>query len=176
MGAVSGPSNGGSSAKAGPKAVSAVAVQANISMANELTKLDNIKEEGISAWIDEYRKARPGVVELQQQIDEWMSDFDRQQKQAKREREAKAAADGWTLVTAKGGRKKSTDANGVSVGAVSAAAVEHRAKKKEEAVVDFYRFQQREQRRNEILDLRQKFEEDKQKIAKLKAERKFRPY
>ena len=41
---------------------------------------------------------------------------------------------------------------------------------------DFYRFQKREKNRDAMLLLREQFEEDKRKVAKLKAARKFRPY
>ncbi|GBG91657.1 hypothetical protein CBR_g52693 [Chara braunii] len=47
---------------------------------------------------------------------------------------------------------------------------------KDKHLSDFYRFQQREAGRNELLELRQKFEEDRRKIAKLKAARRFKPY
>jgi ribosomal RNA-processing protein 7 len=42
-------------------------------------------------------------------------------------------------------------------------------------VDDFYRFQKREKSRDELLLLREQFELDKQKVAKLKAARKFKP-
>jgi ribosomal RNA-processing protein 7 len=98
--------------------------------------------------------------------------------QAKRDREAAAAEDGWTVVVNKGGRKKNTDESGISVGAVDVTAATERAKKKQrkEGILDFYRFQRREARRNEVLELQQKFEEDKKRIAKMKAARKFRPF
>eukprot|EP01112_Ceratiomyxa_fruticulosa_P004333 TRINITY_DN1482_c0_g1_i2.p1 TRINITY_DN1482_c0_g1~~TRINITY_DN1482_c0_g1_i2.p1 ORF type:complete len:196 (-),score=49.59 TRINITY_DN1482_c0_g1_i2:41-628(-) len=40
----------------------------------------------------------------------------------------------------------------------------------------FYKFQQRQRKENEILSLRKKFAEDKEKIAKLRESRKFKPY
>ncbi len=72
--------------------------------------------------------------------------------QAKRDREAAAAEDGWTVVVNKGGRKKNTDESGISVGAVDVTAATERAKKKQrkEGILDFYRFQRREARRNGI--------------------------
>ena len=41
---------------------------------------------------------------------------------------------------------------------------------------NFYRFQKRDQRRDELLDLRSKFEDDKRRIQELKASRRFKPY
>ena len=40
---------------------------------------------------------------------------------------------------------------------------------------NFYRFQQREEAQRKVLELRKKFEEDKQKVAAMKAARKFKP-
>lgn len=61
-------------------------------------------------------------------------------------------------------------------GVAGAAAAAQAAAKKDQTHSDFYRFQQREKRRSELLDLRQKFEEDKRRIAELKASRRFKPY
>jgi hypothetical protein len=161
--------------------------------------------------------------------------------QAKRDREAAEAEDGWTVVVAKTGRKKTTDETGLSVGAVALEAAEDRGnkkrKKKADAALDFYRFQRHEARRNgedcvlvssfilsvpfgftaqtiatftlvtkfgdmhfelrtvvchvscsnkpflirvrchaEVLELQERFQEDKKRIAALKAARKFRPF
>ena len=71
--------------------------------------------------------------------------------QAKRDREAAEAEDGWTVVVAKPGRKKTTDETGLSVGAVALEAAEtgnKKRKKKADAALDFYRFQRHEARRN----------------------------
>lgn len=71
--------------------------------------------------------------------------------QAKIEREAQAAEDGWTVVEQQKGRKKTTEAkSGIAVGSVSQAAVlDKLANKKIKNVgVDFYRFQKREAHRN----------------------------
>lgn len=74
------------------------------------------------------------------------------------------------------GRKKNAGEGGVTVGAVAAAAAGARAAKKRTIEhTDFYRFQQREKRRNELLELRERFEEDKRRLAELKAVRRFKP-
>jgi ribosomal RNA-processing protein 7 len=41
---------------------------------------------------------------------------------------------------------------------------------------NFYSFQQRQEKQNTLLRLREQFEEDKRKIAELKAQRKFKPF
>lgn len=49
-------------------------------------------------------------------------------------------------------------------------------KKKDLELKNFYRHQIREEKKDKLLELRQRFEEDKARIAKLKEARKFRPY
>jgi ribosomal RNA-processing protein 7 len=64
-------------------------------------------------------------------------------------------------------------------GGVALAAAEAMLAAQKEAkapVVDFYRFQRREQRRSELLDLRSKFEQDKKKVAEMRAGRNFKPF
>ena len=51
-----------------------------------------------------------------------------------------------------------------------------RRKKKKQHLQNFYAFQVKEDKLNRIQELRKKFEEDKKKIAKMKTERKFRPF
>ena len=41
---------------------------------------------------------------------------------------------------------------------------------------NFYRFQMREQKRNQLAELRKRFEEDKLQVAKMKEARKFKPF
>jgi hypothetical protein len=49
-------------------------------------------------------------------------------------------------------------------------------KKKSKELVDFYRFQFREKKRQQFASLRAQFEADKQKIAQRKALFRFKPY
>lgn len=60
-------------------------------------------------------------------------------------------------------------------GVAAAAAAEAGARAKPQAPVNFYRFQQRERRRDELFALREQFEADKRKIQELKAARRFKP-
>lgn len=71
--------------------------------------------------------------------------------QERKEREARAAEGGWTVVVHQKGRKKTTDAEtGITVGSVAQAAVlDNMARKKnKEVAIDFYRFQKREAQRS----------------------------
>jgi hypothetical protein len=51
-----------------------------------------------------------------------------------------------------------------------------RQPKKNLELKNFYRFQIRDEKMKQLDMLRKKFEEDKQKVAKMKESRKFRPF
>ncbi|KAG6719373.1 hypothetical protein I3842_03G002400 [Carya illinoinensis] len=135
--------------------------------------------KGMRKWITEYHQSRPGLMILQQKIDEFITSHEAQLEQERKEREAQAAEGGWTVVVHHKGRKKTTDAeSGTTVGSIAQAAVEDKMvkKKHKEVGLNFYRFQRREAQRNEIMMLQSKFEQDKKRIQQLRASRKFRPY
>ncbi|CAA3026823.1 ribosomal RNA-processing 7 homolog A [Olea europaea subsp. europaea] len=145
----------------------------------EMSSGDEDSSKGMKKWIMEYHQSRPGLKVLQERIDDFIAAHEAQEEQARREREAKAAEGGWTVVVHHKGRKKTSDAeSGTVVGSVSQAAVlDKLAKtKNKDAGPDFYRFQKREAHRNEIMMLQSKFEQDKKRIQQMRAERKFRPY
>lgn len=51
-----------------------------------------------------------------------------------------------------------------------------RKKKKQLELKNFYRFQIRQEKVEKLEELRQKFEEDKQRVAMMKESRKFKPF
>ncbi|MCE3052531.1 hypothetical protein HAX54_052837, partial [Datura stramonium] len=145
----------------------------------ELSSGDEDYSKGMRKWIADYYQNRPGLEVLQERIDEFITDYEVKKEQEKKAKEALAAEDGWTVVVHHKGRKKTMDSEtGIVVGSVSQAAVmDNMAKKKNKDVgLDFYRFQKREAKRNEIMVLQSKFEQDKKRIQQLRAARKFRPY
>lgn len=148
---------------------------------------DNVEEEnkedvplrGMKKWLLDYHSKRPGLKVLQQEIDDFIENHEAQAEKERKEREAASAAEGWTVVVHHKGRKKTVDSeSGIAMGSIGLAAAQaKKAKKKaKESAVTFYRFQRREARRNEIMELQNKFEEDKKRIAQMRAARKFRPY
>lgn len=81
--------------------------------------------------------------------------------------------DGFVTVTYSK-RKRGGDKGAVSQEA--AAKRQGRKKRKKYELVNFYSFQMREAKREQLAKLREKFEEDKARIEKMKASRKFRPF
>lgn len=140
---------------------------------------DDDCSNGMKKWIKEYHQSRPGLEVLQQRIDDFVTAYEEKQEEERKAKEALAADGGWTVVVHHKGRKKTTDSeSGIAVGSVAQVAVENKlAKKKHKEVgLDFYRFQKREAQRNEIMQLQDKFAEDKKRLQQLRAARKFRPY
>lgn len=86
--------------------------------------------------------------------------------------------DGWTVVTKRG--RKRTHGNMDSTVAATAMSQDRliELKKKHDQKsfkVDFYQFQRQENKRQKLLELQKKFEEDKKRIAKMRQGRKFNP-
>ncbi|KAL9226579.1 hypothetical protein vseg_002376 [Gypsophila vaccaria] len=145
----------------------------------QISSGDDDDSKGMKKWIKQYHERRPGIQVLQEKIDDFITAYEEKEEQAKREKEASLAEDGWTVVVhRKGGKKTADSESGIAVGAVAEAAVrEKMAKKKSKDVgLDFYRFQRKEANRSEIMKLQSKFEEDKKRIQQLRAARKFNPY
>ena len=144
--------------------------------------------------------ATPSREELQSAAAAFMQRFEADEAAriaAEEARHNQMDADGFVLVTRKKtGRSTTTDsATGATVnvatggmerhfsGAADADAADadaggsggRRKKKKVKEMQDFYHFQQHEKKRENLLKLRAQFEADKERIARMRAERKFKP-
>lgn len=146
---------------------------------DEIALVDEDCSRGMKKWLISYKESRPGLKILQHRIDEFVTAYEVQQEQERKEREARVAEEGWTVVVHHKGRKKTTDSEtGITVGSVAQAVVMDKVakRKRKEVALDFYRFQKREAQRNEVMMLQNKFEQDRKRIQQLRAARKFRPY
>jgi ribosomal RNA-processing protein 7 len=143
----------------------------------EAPPVDPAAKRGLAGWLAEHRGARPGLEVLQAEVDAWVAAHDAEAAEtAARLEEEAAGDDGWTVVGAKRGRRKTTDGEGTAVGGVAPAkAARAKLSAGPETHADFYRFQKRENQRAAVAELRKRFEEDKQRIAELRAARKFKP-
>ena len=111
-------------------------------------------------------------AKLEEMTNMFIDAFETREEQIRLARERKINEkdeDGFTLVSRKRQVRHATmDANEKK---------RRRKKKKKNAeLTNFYRFQIRESKRNQLAVLREEFEADKQRIERLKASRKFRPY
>ncbi|ORY98718.1 SSU rRNA processing protein [Syncephalastrum racemosum] len=120
---------------------------------------------GFARYLHKYDVCRP--TDMWAQVEKCYTKFDTHEYERERDVKDKAEQmddDGFTVVV----RKRAP----LAVEQTEAAL----PKKKKSELKDFYRFQFREKKQTELQDLRKKFEEDKEKIAKLKQARKFKPY
>ncbi|KAH9927077.1 ribosomal RNA-processing protein 7-domain-containing protein [Epithele typhae] len=151
---------------------------------------DAAAPRGLEHFTALYRAARPPLDVVRAHADSWVAAFEHAQAAARqggkyRMGEAVVDEDGFTLVT-RGGAYGKTLGGGVGVASkrfVAGVASDGdgdgkrgRRKKEKKEKEAFYAFQIHEKKRKDIIDLKRKFEEDKEKIEKLKQSRKFKPY
>ena len=131
-----------------------------------------VKQVGINSWVQEYRDERPEVEQLQTQVKRFMTKFDarRQQEENRvKKRRNVPDEDGWITVTGRNNKKvPKSKLSKIKLRKVS-------KKKKKNELLHFYKFQMREEKRDNILQLQKKFDEDKKKITAMKLQRKFKP-
>lgn len=120
-----------------------------------------------------YNKSIIDPLKLQKEVDIFMAEFDKREAAEKRGKKHQADdEEGWTVVTKKGrnpglSRKESVE---------NKLAEKLRKDEKRKNIQNFYTFQIRESKRDHIVQLREKFEEDKKKIEAFKKSRKFKPF
>ena len=156
---------------------------------NSLNKMDLSKEyfvntgddatvvTGVKKWNREYNRLWRNEKHISDEIDTFMKDYDKNVADMKQKNEEleEPDEDGWVTVTKKIDTKKSKPSSDISNKDTSKSKKNRRKKKKLE-LVNFYSHQIKEEKINKIQLLRKKFEQDKQKIAQMKTERKFRPF
>ncbi|XP_040918924.1 ribosomal RNA-processing protein 7 homolog A [Toxotes jaculatrix] len=133
---------------------------------------------GVQKWIQQYTESFIQPDKLQQIVNSFMEDYDKR-KEEEAERQRKEAEqqqedeDGWVKVTR---GHKGTKARPHSEAANQRTLQKEMRKKKRKELMNFYTWQHKNTQKEHIAELRKKFEEDKQRIALLRAQRKFRPY
>ncbi|KAJ3173785.1 Ribosomal RNA-processing protein 7 [Geranomyces variabilis] len=134
---------------------------------------------GLAKYLAGHYAARPTLATLAAETNSTLAAFEDAERAARAAIESARNvpdADGFvTVVRGRGRKGMNSDGQGASVTAARAEDLKKLKPKKKE-LVDFYRFQLRENKRNQLADLRRKFEDDKQKIAALRANRRFNPY
>uniref|UniRef100_A0A7S3XPT4 Ribosomal RNA-processing protein 7 C-terminal domain-containing protein n=1 Tax=Heterosigma akashiwo TaxID=2829 RepID=A0A7S3XPT4_HETAK len=139
---------------------------------------------GLEGIIHKYRSQRLSFEDIENNANIQMAAFEKMEEEEKLERERKRAnpvdADGFTLVTYKKQAAPQPADGGEGVGRSGkkrggAARGRTRNKKKTE-LTNFYRFQMREAKRDQLQELRRRFEEDKARVARLREGRRFKPF
>ena len=133
---------------------------------------------GLPLLLAQYRRQRPAVDALRDSADRFMAVFDAQEQARKKAQREAAQDDGWTLVTTKRGSRNSGGAAGSEEERAERLEQARRKEEKRRAAVaglSFYRFQGAEKKQTQLVELRRKFDEDKAKVAAMRANRRFKP-
>jgi len=142
--------------------------------------VDNEVPSGFAHYIALYNALRPPLDAVREHaytavaLYQYQRENTRQQSKYKKG-EAIVDEDGFTLVT-RGGAYGKTLGGGVGVASKKFAPGKRTRKKEDKEKDGFYAFQIHEKNRKDTLDLQAKFKQDQEKISKLRAERKFKPY
>ncbi|XP_037952096.1 ribosomal RNA-processing protein 7 homolog A-like [Teleopsis dalmanni] len=134
---------------------------------------ESLIETGLQLWHSQHEKKILNVEETQIEIDKYMVDYEQREKVANEAAKTSAAdADGWVTV-GKQGRNAGFEQKESVIDRIEQKVAKD---KKNKELTNFYTFQIRESKMKNIVNLRKKFEEDKQKIELLKKSRRFRPF
>ncbi|XP_038223592.1 ribosomal RNA-processing protein 7 homolog A [Zerene cesonia] len=145
----------------------------------KLTELQPLNSDGhtnfgIKKWFSEYNQNVMKPKDLKESIEKFMQNYDEKVKKELEEEKKLEQEDeeGWVTVTKRGKVQSFARTEKVENKIM---ANEEKSKKKKE-LKNFYTFQIRESKMKHIVSLRQKFEEDKRKIAQIKQSRRFKPF
>jgi len=133
---------------------------------------------GVKRWTREYNSKFVEEDKLMKDVTCYMEEYDKKVAEARLMDEGLSQPDeeGWVTVTKKQEKKPEKVKKSGEEESKKGRGKKNRRKKKKVELTNFYSHQIKEDKMNNIRALREKFEEDKQKIAKMKQERKFRPF
>lgn len=140
---------------------------------------------GLDKWCREYMAERPEVDGMEGAVERCVGQYDLRKVEEKKRRKRLSEPDqeGWITVVRKAPRlqvrrvgfPQPLQCVRVPFHPLQVARCSKKKRKKKE-VLNFYCFQQREAQRQQVADLRRRFEEDKRRVAAMKACRKFKPF
>ncbi|XP_034474645.1 ribosomal RNA-processing protein 7 homolog A [Drosophila innubila] len=135
---------------------------------------ESLIKTGMELWHDEYENNFIlDVAKTQAKIDAYMADYDKRERaELEAAKTSEADADGWVTV-GKEGRNAGFEQKESVIGRLENKLAKD---KKTKELKNFYTFQIRESKLQNIVELRKKYEEDKRKIELLKQSRRFRPF
>lgn len=133
------------------------------------------EENGSAYYITMNRERYLDQDELANKVDQYMEKFAKAEEKKLEEVRRLAQMvddDGFTMVV--GPKRRS--AGGIAAPKVGVEVQQKKKKKKTKEKTDFYRFQLRERKKNEMNDLLRRFQNDKKKVEELRQKKRFRPY
>uniref|UniRef100_A0A182VZG1 RRM domain-containing protein n=1 Tax=Anopheles minimus TaxID=112268 RepID=A0A182VZG1_9DIPT len=139
---------------------------------NSLHTEDSPLLTGVPKWTKAYQERIPDPTVLQQEIDEYMESYDKKiEEQKAKESNNAADADGWVTVSKKNSGVFSQKE--VVVKKLEKKLDNDRTTKE---LKNFYTFQIRESKKDDIISLRKKYDRDLKKMEQIKKAKRFKPY
>lgn len=135
----------------------------------------HLVKSGIHKWISDYEDSVLDPEALRMEVDAFMEAYDKKiaEEEAKaKEEEGVPDEEGWVKVTRRGRRPVLPRTEAASLRVLE----KEKRKRARKELLNFYAWQHRETKMEHLAQLRKKFEEDKQRIELMRAQRKFRPY
>uniref|UniRef100_A0A8C3X0E7 Ribosomal RNA-processing protein 7 homolog A n=1 Tax=Catagonus wagneri TaxID=51154 RepID=A0A8C3X0E7_9CETA len=132
-------------------------------------------KSGVHKWIQDYTDSVLDPEALRVDVDAFMETYDKKiaEEEAKaKEEEGVPDEEGWVKVTRRGRRPVLPRTEAASLRVLE----REKRKRARKELLNFYAWQHRETKMEHLAQLRRKFEEDKQRIELMRAQRKFRPY
>uniref|UniRef100_K9II52 Ribosomal RNA-processing protein 7 homolog A n=1 Tax=Desmodus rotundus TaxID=9430 RepID=K9II52_DESRO len=132
-------------------------------------------QSGIHKWIRDYTDSVLDPEALRVEVDTFMEAYDKKtaEEEAKaKEEEGVPDDEGWVKVTRRGRRPVLPRTEAASLRVLE----REKRKRARKELLNFYAWQHRQTKMEHLAQLRKKFEEDKQRIELMRAQRKFRPY
>lgn len=125
---------------------------------------------GISKWLSEYDRLRPSQKQMENMVDKFMEVYDKQIKQETEIEKSKKEAEeseGWIVVGPKKKRK--------GVKRLRIPDKEPKIMKKQKIEPNLYKKNCKTANAKRLELLKQKFQEDREKVKRLRAQRRFQP-
>ncbi|XP_017876197.1 ribosomal RNA-processing protein 7 homolog A [Ceratina calcarata] len=143
-----------------------------------LSTKENKCAVGLSKWCMEYNNSICDEVKMKEEIEAYMRDYDNKIAykiaREKAMKEKKEEDDGWVTVTAR--KKRGQFAVPRKESALHKVQHKEELKTKKKQLHNFYTFQIRESKKQNLAELRKKFELDKKRLQDIKSKRTFKPF
>ncbi|KAK2583385.1 hypothetical protein KPH14_009374 [Odynerus spinipes] len=130
---------------------------------------------GLAKWCKEYNNSIRSENDIKKEIEEYMSMYDKQiEDRIAKEKAAKDMEDGWVTVTSR--KKRGQFAPSRKESTINKIRNKEEQKVHKKQLLNFYTFQIRESKKQNLAELRKKFELDKKRLQELKMKRTFKPF
>lgn len=133
---------------------------------------------GLKKWCKEYNDSLRDEDKMKKEIEDYMNNYDQKvTDRVQREKDAQEDAegnDGWVTVT--GQKKRGQFALSRKESTIHKVQHKEEQRNRKKQLLNFYTFQIRESKKQNLAELRKKFELDKQRLQQLKSKRTFKPF